>query len=138
MKQYFIFCCCLWSTTLMAQLEQTIHQTFNVTDAKNIAISLPGEYELKTWPGDALLVETNVRLEQASIAVMNFVVEDGRYQMLFDSRNIGDFMLSYKTPSRAKLKTKAGECVETITTRIFVPDFFDIVNKQQLFRKPGF
>lgn len=120
-----------------AQLEKTIHQTFNVTDAKNIAINLPVDYELKSWPGDAVLVETNIKLDQANSAVMNFVVENGRYQVAFDSQSSGNFAMTYKNPSRAKLKTKAGECIETITTRIFVPDFFEIVNKNQLFRKAG-
>jgi hypothetical protein len=123
------------SFCLFAQLEKTIHQTFNVTDARNIAINLPIEYEVKTWPGDAVLVETNIKLEQATSAVMNFVVENGRYQVAFDNQNNGNFAMTYKNPSRAKLKTKSGECVETITTRIFVPDFFEIVNKTQLFRK---
>ena len=125
------------SFSLFAQLEKTIHQTFNVTDAKSIVIDLPVDYELKSWPGDAVLVETNFKLEQATSAVMNFVVENGRYQMVLEDKTNGNFSLIYKTPNRQRLKTKSGECIETIAIRIFVPEFFDIVNKQQLWRKSG-
>lgn len=137
MRAIFILFFSSLSISLFAQLEKTIHQTFNVTDAKNIMIDLPVEYELKTWPGDVVLVETNIKLEQATSAVMNFVVENGRYQVTLDDKNGGNFALTYKKTIREKLKTKAGECIETVTTRIFVPEFFDILNKNQLWRKAG-
>lgn len=137
MRAIFILFFSSLSVSLFAQLEKTIHQTFNVTDAKNIMIDLPVEYELKTWPGDVVLVETNIKLEQATSAVMNFVVENGRYQVTLDDKNGGNFSLTYKKKSREKLKTKAGECIETVTTRIFIPEFFDILNKTQLWRKTG-
>lgn len=137
MRAIFILFFSSLSFSLFAQLEKTIHQTFNVTDAKNIMINLPVDYELKSWPGDVVLVETNIKLEQATSAVMNFVVENGRYQMALDDKNGGNFALIYKKATRERLKTKGGECIETITTRIFVPDFFDILNKNQLWRKAG-
>ncbi len=137
MRAYLSFLFSILSFSLFAQLEKTIHQTFNVTDAKNIAINLPVEYELKTWPGDAVLVETNIKLEQATISVMNFVVENGHYQVTLDDKSGGNFNLTFKNPVRARLKTKSGECIETVTIRIFVPEFFDILNKQQLWRKAG-
>ncbi|MFZ4544587.1 MAG: hypothetical protein ACOYOA_11090 [Saprospiraceae bacterium] len=127
-----VFSCLL--TPVFAQLEKTIHQTFEVKDTKNININIPAEYELFSWPGDVILVETNVKLEQANAAIMNFVVENGRYQMTFEDKKEGNFNLSYKNPSPQKLKTKFGPCDEFVKIRVFVPEFFDISDKTHVWR----
>jgi len=121
-------------TPAFAQLEKTLHQTFEVKDVKDINLKIPAGYELLSWPGDVILVETNIKLEQANAAVMNYVVENGRYQMQFEGIKNGNYLLSYKNPNPQKLKTKFGPCDEVVNIRIFVPEQFDISDKAQIHR----
>ncbi len=124
---------CLF-TPAFAQLEKTLHQTFEVKEVKNISVNIPAGYELLSWPGDVILVETNVKLEQANAAIMNYVVENGRYLIQFEGKKDGNYILSYKNPSPQKLKTKFGICDEVVNIRIFVPESFDISDKAQVRR----
>ena len=136
MKHTFIFIFVFGATSVFAQLEKTIHQTFNVTDAQNIVVNISADYELKTWPGDAMLIETNVKLENATKAILDYVVESGRYKIeLQDQGGGSNFNLIEKTINRAKLTTKMGLVNETVGIKIFVPENFDIGNKSQLTKK---
>jgi hypothetical protein len=128
----FTFCAVL----LFAQLEKTVHQTFNVTDAQNIMMKMNTTYELKTWPGDAVLVETNIKLENATNAILNFVVESGRYEIVLEDQGNGaNFNLKEKNTKRAQLTTKNGIVNESVSIKIFVPEFFDIGDPALLRRK---
>lgn len=135
MRILLVFLTSLYSITLFAQIEKTIHQTFTVTEAQQIEVNLPVNYEFTTWPGDAILVETNIKLEQATTPILNYAIENGRYQVTLEDKGGGSFLMSYKNPSRQKLKTKFGECTETVTIRIFVPEQFDQASQAQLIRK---
>ena len=136
MKHTFIFIFVFAATSVFAQLEKTIHQTFNMTDAQNIVVNISTEYELRTWPGDAMLIETNIKLENATKAILDYVVESGRYKILLQDQGGGaNFNLIEQTINRAKLTTKMGLVNETIGIKIFVPENFEIGNKSQLVKK---
>ena len=134
MKVLFMLVFSCFLSSAFAQLEKTLHQTFEVKDVKNIRVNLPSEYEVLAWPGDVILVETNVKLEQANAAIMNYVFENGRYQILFEGQKEGNFQMSYKNPNPQRLKTKFGLCDELVNIRIFVPESFDVSDKTLLRR----
>jgi hypothetical protein len=136
MKHIFIFIFTFATTSVFAQLEKTIHQTFNMTDAQNIIVNIPNGYELQSWPGDAMLIETTVKLENATKAILDYVVESGRYKILLQDQGTGsNFNLVEQNTNRAKLTTKNGLVNETVSIKIFVPENFDINNKNQIFKK---
>lgn len=136
MKHIFTFLFFFSLQNLFAQLEKTVHQTFNITDDQNIMVQMNTPFELTAWPGDAVLVETNIKLENATNAILNYVVESGRYEILLqDQGNGANFNLKEKNTKRAQLTTKNGVVNETVAVKIFVPDFFDISNKAHLVRK---
>ncbi len=136
MKHIFTFILIFSVHFLFAQLEKTVHQTFNVTDAKNIMVQMNTPFELTAWPGDAVLVETNIKLENATNAILNYVVESGRYEISFEDQGNGaNFNLKEKNTKRAQLTTKNGVVNETVAVKIFVPEFFNISNKAHLVRK---
>lgn len=130
-----VFSCLL--TPAFAQLEKTLHQTFEVKEVKAITVNIPADYEVLSWPGDVILVETNVKLEQANAAIMSYVVENGRYQIQFEGNKDGSYLMSYKNPNPQKLKTKFGLCDEVVNIRIFVPESFEISDKTQIRRING-
>ena len=130
-----VFSCML--TPAFAQLEKTLHQTFEVKEVKAITVNIPADYEVLSWPGDVILVETNVKLEQANAAIMSYVVDNGRYQIQFEGNKDGSYLMSYKNPNPQKLKTKFGLCDEVVNIRIFVPESFEISDKTQIRRING-
>jgi uncharacterized protein (DUF1786 family) len=136
MNKIFTILFSFLSFSSFAQLEKTIHQTFNVNDAKNIGITMNNEYEIQTWPGDAVLVETNIKLENATSAILNFAVDSGRYVIVFeDNGNGSTFTLKEKATNRPKLSSKNGLVNEMVTVKIFIPEDFDASNKALLVKK---
>jgi hypothetical protein len=132
---FFLLSFLMVSTKTEAQVEKTIHQTYNVEGAQTITIQIKsGEYEIENWAGNTILIETNIKLEQATTQILNYVVEQGRYQVILD-QNEGAFTLKDKEPIRNRLRSKTGDCVENITMKILVPDEFTIVGLSQLLRK---
>jgi hypothetical protein len=136
MKYIFTFIAYFIVNQVFGQLEKTIHQTFNVTDATNIAVQVSGDFKVENWPGDAVLVETSIKLENATNAILKHVVETGRYTIVLEDQGNGsNFLLKEQNTKRAKINTKNGLVNETIEIKIFIPSFFDISNPTLCTRK---
>ncbi|MCB0661409.1 MAG: hypothetical protein KDC24_01615 [Saprospiraceae bacterium] len=119
-----------------SQLEKTIHQTFAVDKEPNIQLDIYGDYELIPWAGDHILTETNIQLYEASEGILEHFLKIGRYEMVIDSTE-GRFSLVSKDKERRSVKTSKGECYEFVNTKVFVPDAYGIVDKNNLIRKEG-
>jgi hypothetical protein len=130
-----LFLFLMFSKIGQAQVEKTIHQTFNVEGAQTISVQIKGgEYEVQNWAGNTILIETNIKLEQATTQILNYVIEQGRYEVVLDQQN-GSFTLKDKQTQRNRLRSKTGDCVENISMKILVPDEFAIQGLSQLVRK---
>ena len=79
------------------------------------------------------MTETSIELYDAKPSILNYFVNDGRYEILIEDSN-ASVSLSSKMKERKPIKTKNGECYEFIKIRIFVPEDFDIVNENSLVR----
>lgn len=117
-----------------SQLEKTIHQTFAVESSNEVSLHLFGEYDLIPWANDHIMSETNIQLYDATEGIFEHYLKDGRYEMTADSTS-QPFLIRSKDLERRPIRTKKGECYETVTVRVFVPDAFEIVNRQSLVRK---
>ena len=95
-----------------------------------------GDYELIPWAGDHILTETNIQLYEASEGILEHFLKIGRYEMVIDSTE-GRFSLVSKDKERRSVKTSKGECYEFVNTKVFVPDAYGIVDKNNLIRKEG-
>ena len=123
----FVFC----STNVFSQLRKTIHQTVDLSRSISVKLDLTGDYELVNWPGNHFLIETNIALYDASKHLLKFMVEQGRYEVLFQENGL-TASLDWKDKERRKLMYKDKECFEETKVKIYIPDFFEIINPTTL------
>ena len=121
-----LFFTLLFSTfSLSAQLEKTIHQTFDVADFDAISIDLIGDTtKIVAWAGNTILTETKVKLYDASKSILtHFMEKEQRYAIQSDSIGQELKLVSVHT-ERKPIRTRSGECPEYINIRVFVPEDF--------------
>ncbi len=130
----------VFSYTADAQMERTTYQTFEVDSARVITLDIMGEYEIKTWAGSNLLVETSIQIWDASKEILNFLISEGRYDLTTDSTadpHPKAIRIYTKNTTRKPVKRKdGGKSLEIVVTRLFIPDTYVISeDKKRLTRK---
>ncbi|MEN9416308.1 MAG: hypothetical protein RLZ62_2612 [Bacteroidota bacterium] len=139
-KILFTVTAAVLSFTASAQMERTTYQTFEVDSARIINLDIMGEYEIKTWAGSNLLVETNIQIWDANKEILNFLIREGRYDLATDSTadpHPREIRIYTRYTERKPVKKKdGGKCLEIAVTRIFIPDTYVISeDKRRLTRK---
>ncbi len=126
MKKYILLFALLCQVALMqAQLQQIIHQSFALDEMNEVNLDLYGEYEIEVWPGSEILTETKIKLTNAKNSVLKYLIENKRYAVKLDTISERVVTLSSADKKRREIKTSKGTCVEEISIRIFIPDFFE-------------
>lgn len=121
-----VFC----ASTVFSQLKKTIHQTIDLSHSVSVSLALTGNYELVHWPGNHFLIETNIALYDASKFLLKHLVDQGRYEVIY---KVGDSAtLDWKDKQRRKIMYKDKECFEESKVKIYIPDFFEIINSTTL------
>ncbi|HHM21539.1 MAG TPA: hypothetical protein ENJ20_05900 [Bacteroidetes bacterium] len=115
----------LFSTTLSAQLEKTIHQTFEVKDKKTIQLDIKSDsLSIVSWAGNSILTETKVKLYGASPSILkHFMEKEQRYTIKADTSGT-TLLLTSVDKERKPIRTRSGESPEYVNIRIFVPEYF--------------
>jgi hypothetical protein len=120
-----------------AQMERTMYQVFEVDSAKVVNLDLAGIYELQVWAGSSILVETNIQISHASPEILDYLIKQGRYDVVADTISETVVKIKTKVRDRKPIKTPDGECTEIATTKLFIPDtFIWTEDKKTLNRKP--
>ncbi|MFZ4473790.1 MAG: hypothetical protein ACOYPR_01275 [Saprospiraceae bacterium] len=123
--------------TAHAQMERTMYQVFELDSAKVVDLDLAGIYELQVWAGSSILVETNIQISHASPEILDFLIKQGRYDVVADTISETVVRIKTRIRDRKPIKTPDGECTEIATTKLFVPDtFIWTEDKKTLNRKP--
>ncbi len=130
----------LLSGKVHAQMERTMYQVFDVDSAKTVDLDIVGIYEIHTWAGSSILIESNIQIWDASREILNFLIKDGRYNVAMDSSagpTPAEMKVFTKYKQRKPIKRQDGQaCLEIATTKIFIPDTFIISeDKKRLTRK---
>lgn len=126
MKKHVLFFALLFPAVLMqAQLQQIIHQSFALDEMNEINLDLYGEYEIEMWPGSEILTETKIKLTNAKNSILKYLIENKRYAVKLDTIDERIVTLLSSDQERRAIKTSKGTCVEEISIRIFMPDFFE-------------
>ncbi len=116
------FLCAATSTS--AQMERTMYQVFEVDSFKLLRLDLADVYEIETWGGSSVLIETNIKISHASPEILDQLIKDGRYDVKADTISPTELLLVTKHRERRKIKTPRGECTEIPAAKVFVPDTF--------------
>lgn len=121
-----------------AQMERTVYQSFEIDSAETITLDIVGDYEINVWAGNSILTETNIQIWKASPHLLDYFIEEGRYEIVA-AKTPAAATLSSKNPTRRPIKTKTDECTEIVTLKIFVPDNFRPVSPddKKTLRKGG-
>ena len=132
---HLLFFVILFASSAKAQLEKTIHQTFEVKDLATISINLISDSTLIIpWAGNTILTETKVELYDASPSILaHFMDKEQRYVIQADTSGNG-IQLYNVNQERKPIRTQQGECFEQVRIRVFVPEDFKQENSSTLVR----
>lgn len=112
------------SLTASAQMTRTMYQVFEMDSVKRITLDLAGLYELHSWAGNTIMIENNIEISHASPEILDFLIKEGRYDVVSDTVSETERRIYTKIRDRKPIKTPAGECTEIATVKIFVPDTY--------------
>lgn len=108
----------------MAQLRNISHQTFEVSDSvQRIQLDIVDSWTTTRWAGDQILLETKIKLLNASPTILEFLLEQGRYEVV-PSREGATLFLKSRLPKRPGLTYKGKMTEEGVAMRLFIPDAF--------------
>ena len=109
-----------------AQFVSTLHETIAADSAQAITLEFAGDVEARNWPGNTVLVETDVRIRNISRGAFDyFIEEDPRYGI--ETAMSGGVLRIYSAvPERRPIETTQGVAEEQVKVRIHVPHRFAI------------
>lgn len=116
---YFLFFLFI-SMNAVAQHQKYIHQTFELDTATTLVLDLYGEFVIEKWVGSSVMIETKASLYDASEAVFEHFLEQGRY-LTEVTLEAGVLKLTSKDKERKEIKTSAGPRREEVQVRVFIP-----------------
>ncbi len=122
-----------------AQVQKTFHQTYDVSGAEIIQLSLADGFEVQTWAGNNVMIEMTIKLSHVQQNVLDYIIhQEGRYVIKMDRPQDNIVQLVSKNPSRKTISVKGVDCEETVIVRVFVPDNYHIEDSN-MFRliQPG-
>ncbi len=126
--------CC--TSTANAQMERTMYQVFEVDSAKTVALDIVGIYEIHSWAGSSILVETNIQIWEGSREILNYLIKEGRYDVSMDSTagpTPTEMKIYTKNKERKPIKRLDGQkCLEIATAKFFIPDTFIVSEDKKL------
>jgi hypothetical protein len=127
MKKFIILCFFFLALSpfVHAQMERTVYQSFEIDSMETLIFDLVGDYELIVWAGNSVLTETNVQISHASPSILDYLIENGRYEIL---PKLEPTTASFTTKNKDRKPIKNAsktECIEVITLKVFVPDTFE-------------
>lgn len=124
------------SISANAQLRKTVHQTFEVGDARNINLDVFGEYEIEAWPGNTIMSETKIELYDASPHILKFFLEEKeRYKLTLNGEGGESINLVSNDKERRGIQYKGKECFEAVKLKLYIPEDFEEVNPKTLRKK---
>lgn len=114
------------SYSAQAQMERTIYQVFDIDSVKTVYLDIADIYQIYSWAGSTILIETNVQLSHGSAEILDYLIKEGRYDVDMDTLVMPEVKIYTKMPDRKKkrVKTPDGEITEIPEAKIFVPDTF--------------
>ena len=72
-----------------AQVEKTFFQTYDIKDGvRRIYLQSFDEYELRSWNGVQLMIETTVRLDGGNMDLLGIIIKDGHFNFYIEEGSI--------------------------------------------------
>jgi hypothetical protein len=115
----------LMTTSVSAQMEQTIYQIFPTDSARTVHLDIVDSCNIIPWAGDNVLAEIRIRLWDCSPEILDYLIKQERYAVLSEQRGEA-FWLSSKDKKRKEIRNKQRiTCPEVVEIKLFVPDYYE-------------
>lgn len=104
------------------QISKKTYQTIITDNAETVKINIQdADVELKETKGTRILIETSIQLSVANEALLNFVIENGRYELVQTvDAAARELVIASKTDKNV-IVVKGETCKEHITYTIYIP-----------------
>lgn len=123
------------SSFSFSQINYNFHQVVELSDSvTTVNLDLPNEFELVTWAGNTIMIETKIELYDGTQSILDFFLEQGRYELLTSTIDNTNVLIEAKDKERRPIQTKKGVCYELIQLKIFVPESFGRADSTTLLR----
>ena len=111
-----------FSLSANAQIERSIFEAFDLEEIEQIQINLKDSVKIEFWPGDNILVESNIAFYNGTKNIFEQLIKDGRYSLV-ENRASTSLTLSDNGKTVKKIADKNGQiCDETIERTIYIPE----------------
>jgi hypothetical protein len=118
---YFFVLFLSFITLGQSQSVRRFHQNFDVQEATTLQITAPGKVEIVKWAGNEILVEVVISSANGSLAILNYLQKEGRYDLKLIVEN-GKAQLVGKSAKKQPVKAKGADMDEQVTYMISVPE----------------
>ncbi|NJC26616.1 hypothetical protein [Neolewinella antarctica] len=113
-------------TALFAQNPADIfHKTVDLDAVNEVSLDVYANdnYEVRQWPGDDILVETSVKITNAKPSLLQFFLENNRYDL--GANVTGDRMQLISTDkTRRQIQGREGTTTEDVAIVVYMPEEF--------------
>jgi hypothetical protein len=123
------------SFTAFSQIEKTYHQVIELGDAQNVKFNLKDDFTFQVWSGSNIMMEANITIDQGNVDVLNYVIKQGRYDLVIEKSNTGLTIKSKNersAPLQLRTSTTSNEQVKLV---IFIPEDYSVKNKTEILKK---
>ena len=123
MKYAIVFILSLFfASSAFGQIERSLFKSFDLAEIDQIKVDLDkDEVKVQTWPGDNILVESNIAFYDGTKSIFESLIENGRYS-LEDTRSASVLTLS----GNAKIKNPISGTTEVIERTIYIPECYEL------------
>jgi hypothetical protein len=124
MHRLIIFTALLFFSSLcLAQVSKKTYQTVMTGNAESIKIDIEGaKVILKETKGTRILVETSIELSLPNEALLNFVVESGRYELSKTVDATSRQLALSSKKNKNVIIVKGETCREKVVYTIYIPN----------------
>lgn len=114
--------CCILNNVGWAQLSKQTTQTIPTAGAELLRVAIPhATLHFKETKGDRLIVEANIELSVSNEILLNFIINNGRYQLQWTIDPISKELLLFSEQDRDVLVVRGEVCEERVSYTIYIP-----------------
>lgn len=123
MKYLYLISFLLISNLALGQATKTVHQAFSSSGIEKIVLNLNSpNVEVKETKGSRVLVEVTVSICSPSNAMIEYLANAGRFELLAQEDETANTMTIYTKKNNDVLMYKGQPCEETFHYVIYVPE----------------
>ena len=135
MKYIFTILLILIGLLASAQVEKTLHQTFELSDENTqVELDIFDEFEVEEWSSNNIMIVTSATLESGAQHVLDFYVREGRYSVE-KSGEKETLILTSKDKVRKGMKYKDSIIYEIVKMKLYIPENYELQGKNRLVKK---